>query len=200
MKPHLLKTLWISAVVIAALVGTIRFMKKNDYAHYGREYTWHVEANEQDGSERLVRGGRIDEIRRDGTKLVFALNRTFLESERGGGRGGDGEPARMKFQGAEKGIARVEIANSEYLSERLGSSGSQGYLAAATFTLTELPGVTAVEFLFPAGEHAMPGVYSRESFSGFGSKPEPVDAASGGATTTEENREQPGEPDGKDRF
>ena len=49
----------------------------------------------------------------------------------------------------------------------MGTSGAQNYLAATTYSLTEATGVRGVDFIFPEGDHAAPGVYTRESFKDY---------------------------------
>lgn len=61
----------------------------------------------------------------------------------------------------------VHIANSAALTERMGSTGAEGFMAAATFSLTELKGIRFVNFDFVEGDHASPGVYSRDNFRNF---------------------------------
>jgi len=46
----------------------------------------------------------------------------------------------------------------------MGSTGAEEFLAAATFTLTEYDNIKAVNFIFEGGDHAEPGIYSRETF------------------------------------
>lgn len=60
--------------------------------------------------------------------------------------------------------AFVSIANATYLTQQSGSEGAKAYLAEATYSLTELEGIAAVEFSFKEGDHARPGVYTREDF------------------------------------
>lgn len=61
----------------------------------------------------------------------------------------------------------VSIPNSEFLTQRMGSSGPASYLAATTFTLTELKGIKYVNYDFEEGEHLSPGTFSREDFKDF---------------------------------
>ncbi|WP_207428304.1 hypothetical protein [Pedobacter sp. SYSU D00535] len=61
----------------------------------------------------------------------------------------------------------VTITDATALSREMGSAGAEAYLAEATFSLTEARGVKAVAFKFEEGDHAMPGVYTRESFQDF---------------------------------
>ena len=58
----------------------------------------------------------------------------------------------------------LSIPNSEYLTQRIGSTGAENFLATTTFTLTEMRGIKYVNFKFTEGDHASPGVYSRNSF------------------------------------
>jgi hypothetical protein len=58
----------------------------------------------------------------------------------------------------------VKINDAAYLSENLGSAGSQAYLAEATYALTEIAGIKVVNFAFTEGDHASPGSYTRKSF------------------------------------
>jgi hypothetical protein len=74
---------------------------------------------------------------------------------------------KIRLQKIEKQTAQIAILNDQYLSEKMGSSGAQDYLASVTYTLTENPGIKAIYFIFHAGEHAMPGIYRRENFTDY---------------------------------
>lgn len=58
----------------------------------------------------------------------------------------------------------VRIPNALYLTQQMGSTGPTYYFASAVFNLTEVPGIRYVNFDFEEGDHAAPGVMSRESF------------------------------------
>lgn len=58
----------------------------------------------------------------------------------------------------------VKIPESQKLTNGIGDTGAENYLASATFTLTELKGVKFVNINMKAGDHAEPGVYSRNDF------------------------------------
>ena len=58
----------------------------------------------------------------------------------------------------------VNIPDSKRLTEEIGNTGADNYLAATTFTLTELKNIKYVNIALKAGDHAEPGVYSREDF------------------------------------
>ena len=58
----------------------------------------------------------------------------------------------------------VNIPNSEKLTEGLGSTGAENYMATTTFSLTEIKGIKYVNYNFKMGDHASPGVFTREDF------------------------------------
>jgi len=58
----------------------------------------------------------------------------------------------------------VKIPESTKLTNEMGDTGAENYLASATFTLTELKNVKFVNINMKAGDHAEPGVYSRGDF------------------------------------
>lgn len=59
----------------------------------------------------------------------------------------------------------VKVPNSNKLANELGDTGAEDYLAATTFTLTEIKNVKFVNIAMKPGNHAEPGVYSRDDFS-----------------------------------
>ena len=63
--------------------------------------------------------------------------------------------------------AIVRIENSAYLTQEMGTAGARAYLAEATYSLTEIDNIKAVDFRFKAGDHAMPGILTRRSFESF---------------------------------
>lgn len=58
----------------------------------------------------------------------------------------------------------VKIPDSKKLTQEMGSTGAQNYMASATYTLTEVKNVKFVNFNMKEGDHAGPGVFSREDF------------------------------------
>lgn len=58
----------------------------------------------------------------------------------------------------------VKIPDSKKLTNGIGDTGAENYLASATFTLTELKNIKFVNIAMQPGDHAEPGVYSRDDF------------------------------------
>jgi hypothetical protein len=57
--------------------------------------------------------------------------------------------------------AFIRIEEQRHLTQEMGTTGATAYLQAITYTLTSLPSIQYVAFDFEAGDHAMPGRYSR---------------------------------------
>ncbi|MGN6533366.1 MAG: hypothetical protein ACTHK0_16610 [Ginsengibacter sp.] len=58
----------------------------------------------------------------------------------------------------------VKIPDSKKLTNGIGDTGAENYLASATFTLTELKNIKFVNIAMQPGDHAEPGVYTRDDF------------------------------------
>jgi len=132
-------------------------------APFDRSHVWHVES---DGV--LVRGERVDQIRGDASEVVRAINAVLAATAlRVGGPVEKGEPGppTVRLREVRAGTARVDVIGADYLAERMGTTGADDWLAAVTFTLTEVRGVKTVELVFEEGSHASPGNYTRAGFS-----------------------------------
>ena len=64
-----------------------------------------------------------------------------------------------------KDTAFVRIPNASFLTQSSGSMGADIFMAEATYSFTEIPGIKFVNFTFEEGEHASPGTYQRSDFS-----------------------------------
>ena len=58
----------------------------------------------------------------------------------------------------------VRMPQSSRLTNNIGDTGAENYLATVVYNLTELPGIKYVNLNFIPGNHAEPGVYSRNDF------------------------------------
>lgn len=58
----------------------------------------------------------------------------------------------------------VRIPDSKKLTQGIGDTGAENYLASVTYTLTESPNIKFVNIAMKPGDHAVPGVYSRKDF------------------------------------
>lgn len=58
----------------------------------------------------------------------------------------------------------VKIPDATYLTQSAGSTGAEIYMAEATYSFTQIPGVNFVNFSFEEGDHAAPGTFKRGDF------------------------------------
>ena len=77
------------------------------------------------------------------------------------------ENVQLQFVKISNDTIYVAIPDSEVLGQQMGSAGAQAYMASTTYNLTELPGVTYVNYNMKAGDHASPGTFSRKSFENY---------------------------------
>ena len=168
MKKKTISSLFLISTITAVAI-TFGLLGKKIVEYTDRSYTWYVDYNEKSDDIFIVCGKKIGEIKSDAKKIVAALNaadadpgsfRTPAEKE-------PGDSPKVKLIKVENGAAFVQIINAEYLTQRMGSSGAQDYLASATYTLTENRQIKKVNFIFEEGDHAVPGVYTRQTFADY---------------------------------
>ncbi|MBI5211927.1 MAG: hypothetical protein HY957_00950 [Nitrospirae bacterium] len=153
----------ISAITVILIVLLIKITGKRYYE--SEDYTWKTETGTKDG-DVLIRGKKIDKIKNDINKLIYAINRSEEDPEtfRTPENKEPTDPPKLKLRGIKEQVVNVEVINDEHLTQRMGSTGAEEFLAAATFTLTEYDKIKFVNFNFDGGDHAQPGIYYRETF------------------------------------
>jgi hypothetical protein len=70
----------------------------------------------------------------------------------------------LKWIKKEGNTAYLNIPDADYLTQSMGSAGAEAYLSEITYSFTELEGINAVNLQFTEGDHASPGVYTRDQF------------------------------------
>lgn len=58
----------------------------------------------------------------------------------------------------------LRIPDATFLTQQMGSSGPEVYMAEVVYNCTELPGIKFITLDFKEGDHAEPGTFNRESF------------------------------------
>jgi hypothetical protein len=58
----------------------------------------------------------------------------------------------------------LSIPASTILTQQMGSSGAEQFMITTTYSFTELPAIRYVSYDFEEGDHASPGIYSREQW------------------------------------
>lgn len=77
------------------------------------------------------------------------------------------DSVRMNYVRVSHDTVFVSIPNSEYLTQKIGSTGAESYMATTTFSLTEMKGIRHVSYSFKGGDHASGGVFTRDDFKNF---------------------------------
>ncbi len=169
MEKKLVIALMLLISLTGIVIGVMSYLKEHRTGLPDNDHIWRVEAGSSAKTEALVRGGKIDAVRNDVKKLVAALNGTDKDpgTFRSKGNREPNDPPKVKLLNVKDHTASVEVINAEYLTQKMGSSGAQAYLASVTFTLTENPHIKKVHFIFAEGDHAMPGTYTREDFKNY---------------------------------
>lgn len=70
----------------------------------------------------------------------------------------------VKYIKTSKDTVYISIPESTILTQQMGSAGAKQFMVSATYSFTELKGIKYVSFKFKVGDHANPGVYSRNSW------------------------------------
>lgn len=157
--------LYIAVPIAAGLLIFLVIKIATPRYYESKDYTWYSEIGPEDG-DLLIRGKKLDRIKNDINKLIYAINGSdkdpelFRTPE-------DKEPIglpKLKLIDIKGEVVNIEVINDEYLTQRMGSAGANEFLATATFALTEYDNIKFVNFIFEEGDHAFPGLYSREDF------------------------------------
>ena len=112
---------------------------------------WRVEYEAATKKEKLKKPIEIIPATLTASEMITQLNQNY-------------EEVQLEMNKISHDTIFIKIPDSEKLTQQMGSTGSYNYLASAVFNLTELQGIKYVSFDFKEGDHAMPGVFSRDSF------------------------------------
>ena len=119
-------------------------LSKEDY------YVWKVDSEEK----TMRRNPKLETGSLGVDTLITGLNETYPQ-------------IKLEKIKQSKDTLYLQIKEADYLTEQMGSAGSEAYLANAIINLTSAKGVKFVSIDFEMGSHAMPDVWSKESFQGY---------------------------------
>ncbi|RTL59542.1 MAG: hypothetical protein EKK37_07175 [Sphingobacteriales bacterium] len=71
----------------------------------------------------------------------------------------------IRFSNITNDTLNVSIPQSEKLTQQIGTSGAAQFFATACVNLFEAHGINYIHFDFTAGDHAKPGIFSRQQFA-----------------------------------
>jgi hypothetical protein len=107
--------------------------------------------NEQTQTIELKRTTKDDLSKTSPQEMIDAINLKYPQIQ-------------LALLSGAPGSIHVKIADSNYLTETIGTAGAKIFLAETTYALTEINGIKNVSFDFAEGNHASPGVYTRADF------------------------------------
>ncbi len=71
---------------------------------------------------------------------------------------------KMEFVKQSNDTVFIRIPDAIYLTQQMGSTGPTLYISEVVYNMTQIPGISEVNFDFEQGDHASPGTYNRNSF------------------------------------
>jgi hypothetical protein len=115
------------------------------------DYYWDSDFDTITNREYLIRGKMLDSIAKSPNELIEILNM---------------RPSKCKIDYVEKtgDTLKIRILEDEYLTEQMGTSGADCYMAETIYTLTENDLIQFVRFEMAYGSHAGPGLYCRKDY------------------------------------
>ena len=115
------------------------------------DYYWISDFDTITNQEYLKRGKMLDSISKSPNELIEILN---LRPSK----------CKIKYVNIVGDTLKIRILDDEYLTEQMGTSGADCYMAETIFTLTENDLIKFVSFEMDYGSHASPGLYSRKHY------------------------------------
>ncbi|MGE5410520.1 MAG: hypothetical protein ACM3MI_06140 [Clostridiales bacterium] len=115
------------------------------------EYYWKTDFDTILNREYLKRGKMLDSISKSPNELIEILNM---------------RPNKCKIDYVEitRDTIKIKILEDEYLTEQMGTTGAECYMAETIYTLTENDLIHFVRFEMGYGSHASPGLYCRKDY------------------------------------
>jgi hypothetical protein len=115
------------------------------------DYYWISVFDTIKNQEYLKRGKMLDSISKSPNELINILN--FRPSK-----------CKIEYVNIDEDTLKIRILDDEYLTEQMGTSGVDCYMAETIFTLTENDLIKFIRFEMDYGTHAGPGLYSRKDY------------------------------------
>jgi hypothetical protein len=115
------------------------------------KYFWTAELDEATGKLQIKKARPLQADSLNAVIIVGLINNGYPD-------------VKLQFTKISSDTIYVKIPKSTYLTQQMGTTGAEMYLANATYNLTELPNISYVNFDFIEGDHAEPGTFSKKDF------------------------------------
>jgi hypothetical protein len=123
----------------------------NSVVYDPSEAIWQHNYNSQTEEFVLEQVRQVDNDTLTGQKIEKIINRSWPKVQ-------------VEFLKTSDDTAYIAIPDSEVLTQQMGTAGAESFMMSTTYSFTELKGIKYVSFDFEEGDHAIPGVYSRNSW------------------------------------
>lgn len=114
-------------------------------------YTWQATLNDSSGKMEMKKMEATDLDSLSPGSIIAFINR-------------NDSSIHLDFVKTSNDTVYLKIPDASYLTQQMGSTGADMYLAGVVYNLTELPGIKYVNLDFEEGDHAAPGTFNRDSF------------------------------------
>jgi hypothetical protein len=114
-------------------------------------FYWHTDFDTVLNKEYITKGNMLDLISKSPYELINILNKRKSK-------------CKIEYIKMAGDTITIRILDDEYLTEQMGTSGAECYLAETIFTLTENDFLKFVRIEMEYGSHASPGLYNRDNF------------------------------------
>ncbi len=115
------------------------------------EAIWIYDYNQQTEESEVKQLRSVDRETLTGETLEKIINKSWPRVQ-------------IKFIRTSNDTAFISIPDSEVLTQQMGTAGAESFMISTTFSFTELKEIKYVSFDFEVGDHAIPGVYNRNSW------------------------------------
>ena len=115
------------------------------------DYFWHSYFDTITNREYLTRGKMLDSIAKSPNELIEILNMRLSK-------------CKIEYVEIIGDTLKIRVLEDEYLTEQMGTSGADCYMAETIYTLTENDLIQFVRFEMDYGSHADPGLYCRKNY------------------------------------
>jgi len=112
---------------------------------------WYIDFEPPNSTGTLKRSKCLDTLDRTPEKLIIEINSKFPK-------------VGLEFIKISNDTIYINVLNSDVLTESMGTTGSDEFIAITTYTLTEIDSIKNVFFEMVDGSHAEKGVRTRDSF------------------------------------
>lgn len=124
---------------------------ESSFVYNESEAIWGIVIDTLTGDEELKQLKPVEKEGLTGEMIEKIINKTWPRVQ-------------VKFLRTSNDTVFVSIPESEVLTQQMGTAGAESFMVTTVYSFTEIKDIKYVSFDFEAGDHASPGIYSRNSW------------------------------------